>query len=422
MTVNSQPNYPVRVISTRVVIDMESMDVIERDSYLYQGPVALAGDPTFDQIAATTLAELRDDVLIDNFFVDTPWLRKLRVSGALDEFMGGTLMQTPFMYDRVNGGGYADGSDVTVTQKQILAATAFVPKAYKEDVPLNLFRTNVIQGSGPAVKVKEIDAYMTNAVQALNTDLAIDFYRHGQNISGSNRILFMNGMSEALNDGINPSWDGNVFTTYGGQLRNGVVGNTINSIPIWVGGPDGTTGQITYKQLVEAYWNCVSPPDIGLCNKALFSYLQERQEPKQRYALEMDVTIGFSGIKVMDAYIFMDKLAPSTKYGQILPSGLSQTTSIQPTTFTVPVLTAAQTAISNFPTTSVTINPGEPFFWLRAKGWKLRPAEDPEYNFNFTPPIRSQTNPDLVVMFLKAAINAYSVAPRDNSQLIGAGF
>jgi hypothetical protein len=41
-------------------------------------------DPTFDQIAATTLADLRDDVLYDNFFVETAWLRKLRVSGALD--------------------------------------------------------------------------------------------------------------------------------------------------------------------------------------------------------------------------------------------------------------------------------------------------------------------------------------------------
>lgn len=382
-------------------------------------------DPTFDQIAASTLAELRDDVLIDNFFVDTPILRKLRVSGALDEFMGGTLMQTPFVYNRVNGGAYAPGSDVTVTQVQIMAATAFVPKAYKEDVPLNLFRTNVIQGSGPAVKVKEIDAYMANAVQALNTDLGIDIYRHGQNITGSNRILFINGFSEALNDGINPSWDGNVFTTYGGQLRNGVVGNTINAIPIWVGGPDGSTGQITYKQIVEAYWNCVNTPSssgrIGLCNKALFSYLQERQEPKQRYEMQTDVTIGFSGLKVMDSYIFMDKLCPSTKYGQILPAGLSQTTSIQPSTFTSPTLTATQTAVSNMPSNTL-LNPGEPFFWIDATSWKLRPAEDPEYNFNFTPPIRSQTNPDLVVSFLKAAINAYTVAPRNNSHLFGAGF
>jgi hypothetical protein len=378
-------------------------------------------DPTFDQIAATTLADLRDDVLYDCFFVDSAWQRKMRVSGCLDEFMGGTLMQTPFMYDRVIGGAIAPGSDITVTQKQILAATAFVPKEYVEQVPLNLFRTNVIQGSGPAVKVKEVDAYMTNAVQSLNTDLAIDFYRHGQSITGSNRLNCINGLSEAINDGINPSWDGNVFTTYGGQLRNGVVTNTLNAVPIWVGDTAGNTGQITYKNLAESYLNCVQRPDIGLCNKALYAYLLERQEPKQRFELQTDVSIGFSGLKVLDGMIFEDKLAPSTKFGTLLPSGLSQTTSIKPAAFTTPTLSAAQRAISNFPS-NLSVNPGEPFFWLRIKGWKVRPSSDPEYNFNFTPPIRSQTNPDLVVLFLKAAINFYTTSPRDNSQIVGAGF
>lgn len=378
-------------------------------------------DPTFDQISATTLADLKDDVLVDNFFVETPWMRKMRAMGALEDFAGGTFMQDPFMYDRVNGGAIAPGSDVTVLQKQIIAATAFVPKEYVEQVPLNLWQTNVIQGSGPAVKVKLIDAYMQNAVQALNTDIAIDFYRHGQNITGSNRQIFINGLSEALNDGVNPSWDGNVFTTYGGQSRNGAIGNVLNSVPTWVGDSAGNTGQITYKTVFEAYQNCVQPPEIGLCNKALFSYLAERQEPKQRFEMVKDLSVGVSGLKVLDGTIFVDKLAPSTKYGTILPSNLSQTTSITPTAFTTPTLSATQSQISQYPS-ATSVNPGEPFFWIRVAGWKLRPSSDPEYNFNFTPPIRSQNNPDLVVMFLKAGLNLYTVQPRDNWQLVGAGF
>jgi hypothetical protein len=378
-------------------------------------------DPSFDQIAATTLADLRDDVLYDVFFVDTAWQRKMRTMGALDEFLGGTVMQTPFQYDRVNGGAIAPGSDVAVLQKSIIAATAFVPKNYIEQVPLNLFQTNVIQGSGPAVKIKLVDAYMTNAVQALNTDIAVDFYRHGQNITGSNRSIFINGLTEALNDGVNPSWDGNVFTTYGGQARNAAIGNVLNSVPIWVGDQAGNTGQASYKVLVEAYLNCVQRPDIGLCNKALYAYLLERQEPKQRFETQQDVNIGMSGLRLLDAMIFEDKLAPSTKYGTLLPSGLSQTTSIKPAAFTTPTLSAAQRAISNFPS-ATSVNPGEPFFWLRIKGWKLRPSADPEYNFNFTPPIRSQTNPDLIVLFLKAALNCYCTSPRDNAQMLGIGF
>lgn len=377
-------------------------------------------DPTFDQISASTLADMRDDVVYDNFFVSTDTQKKLRVSGALDEYAGGTIMQTPFMFDRVNGGATAPGSDITVTQKQILAATAFVPKEYVEQVPLNLWQTNVIN-AGPAGKVKLVDMYMTNAVMAANTDIGIDFWRHGQASAATvadNRSIFINGCSEAMNDGVTNSWDGNVFTTYGGQLRNGAVGNTLNSIPIWLGDQAGNTGQITYKPLVEMYLNCIEPPDMGATNRALFAYLLERQEPKQRFALEQDVSIGVSGLKLLDAYIYKDLLVPSTKYGAIVPSGLSQTTAVKPTTFTS---AAAPSSISNLPG-AVTINPGEIIFLLRAKGWKVRPATDPEYNFNFTPPIRSQNNPDLVVMFFKLGINFYTPSPRDNVHGYGAGF
>lgn len=377
-------------------------------------------DPTWDQISATTLADLRDSVVYDNFFVDGATLRKLRASGALDEYTGGTVMQTPFQFDRVNGGAYAPGTDVTVTQKNILAATAFVPRAYKEDIALNLWQTNVIN-SGPAARVKLVDAYMTNAVQSANTDINIDLFRHGQNISGSNRILNINGISEALNDGVNPSWDGNVFTNYGSQLRNGAVTNTLNSVPIWAGAQDGSTGQISYKLLLEAYWNCVQEPDLGICNKAAFAYIQERQEVKQRFNVETDPSIGLSGIRIMNAYVMVDKLAPSTKYGQLTPAGLSQTTAIKPTAFTTPTLSATQRAISNYPSVT-SCTPGEIFFWLRTKGWKIRPTADPEYNFNFTPFVRSQQNPDLIVCFFKIGLNLYCVSPRDNEQIVGIGF
>jgi len=37
--------------------------------------------PTFDEITYTTLADLRDQVLIDNFFTDAPWMSKLRQQG-----------------------------------------------------------------------------------------------------------------------------------------------------------------------------------------------------------------------------------------------------------------------------------------------------------------------------------------------------
>lgn len=378
-------------------------------------------DPLYDQISAGTMADLKEDVVYDNFFVDPGIQRKMRASGVLEPYLGGTVMQEPFQFNRVQGGAHQPGADINIIQQQILAAAAFAPKEYVETIPLNLWQTNVIN-NGPAGRIKIADLYMTNAVQALNTDLGIDFYRHGQASSGSNvtdnRQFFINGASEALNDGVTNSWDGNIFTTYGGQTRNGAIGNVLNSIPYWCGNQTGGTGQISYKVVLEGYLDCVEPPDCGSTNKAAWAYLAERQEPKQRFTTETDMQIGVAGLKILDAYIYVDKLCPSSKYGEILPSGLSQTTAIEPSSFTSG---SSPNSISNLPA-SETITVGEVLFLFRLKGWKVRPVTDPEYNFAFTPPIRNPNNPDLVVMFLKAGVNFYTPTPRNNKQFYGIGF
>lgn len=379
-----------------------------------------SADPLFDQISATTLADMKRDVVQDNFFVEGAWQRLTRFYHAEDPFFGGTWMQEPFMYNRVNGGAYSPGANVEVEQVQILAATAFIPKAYKEDVPINLWQTEVVN-NGPAAAVSTYDTYMTNAVLALSTDLNIDAYQHGQASAttvSQNRSIFMNGIDEALDNGTDNTYLGNVYSTYGGQTRNGVVGNVLNSTPIWAGDSQGNTGPVTYGLLFGAYLNCVQDPDVGLCNKAAFGYIANRNEPKQRFAQEeKDVRIGMVGFRILNAIIHVDKLAPSTKFGSLLPSGLSQTTSLSLSTFTS---ASSPTSISGYPA-SKTCSPGEPFFWLRLQDWKLRPARSPEYNHNFTPPIRSQNNPDLIVMFYKAGINYYTPSPRDNTQIVGIG-
>lgn len=383
----------------------------------------MAQDPLFDQLSAGTLSDLRRDSVQDNFFVDGAWQRLMRYYGSNDPFTGGLFMQEPFMYNRVNGGAYQPGADVQVAEVQVLGAMGFPPRAYKEDIALNLFQIGVVN-NGPAAAVSIYDMYYENAVQAASTDLNIDWYQHGQAAASTvtpNRSIFINGADEALNDGINPGWMGNVYSTYGGQTRNGVVGNTLNSVPIWAGDQAGKVGQVNYGTLFGAYLNCVQAPDTGLCNKACFQYIAMREEPKQRFAQETDVRIGLTGFKILEAFIHVDKLCPSTKFGALLPSGLSQTSSIQPSAFTSPTYSGTQNAISNFPS-ATSCSPGEPFFWFRMQDWKLRPTDDPEYNHNFTPLIRTQTNPDLVVAFYKMALNSYTPSPRDNTQVVGFGF
>ncbi len=233
-----------------------------------------------------------------------------------------------------------------------------------------------------------------------------------------NRSIFTNGIDEAVNNGVDPGYLGNVYTTYGGQTRNGVVGNTINGGTTWAGDSQGNTGPVSYSLLFGAYLNCVQDPDSGLCNKACFQYIANRNEPKQRFAQEeKDVRIGMVGFRILNAIIHVDKLAPSTKFGSLLPSGLSQTTSLSLSTFTSP---SSPSTVGGFPA-SKTCSPGEPFWWLRMQDWKVRPARSPEYNHNFTPPIRTQNNPDLIVMFYKFAWTYYTPSPRDNWGIVGIG-
>lgn len=396
-------------------------------AWLQTHKIAGGADPTFDQLSATTLASMQRDVVQDNFFVDGAWQRLMRYYAINDPFTGGLFMQEPFMYDRVNGGAYQPGADVQVIQKQIMAAMGFPPRAYSEDIPFNLWQTEVIN-KGPAAQVSIYDAYLENAVQSMSTDLNIDAYWHGQAAGttiSQNRSINIDGFDEALNNGVDNGWTGNIYQTYGGQVRNGAVNTTLNAQPFWAGDQSGNPGQTNYGTLLMGYLSCVQPPDTGLGNKAVFQYILQRIQPQQSFVeekmsanVENDARIGLTGVKILEAYIHVDKLAPSTKFGALLPSGLSLTTSITPTSFTS---TSTPSAASGYPATK-TCQPGEPFFWLRLQDWKLRPADSPEYNHNFTPEIRTQTNRDLVVRFYKLGINMYTPSPRDNNEIIGFGY
>ncbi len=171
---------------------------------------ALLADPLFSEIPASTLNEIKDGIVFDNFFVDTPLQRYFRAEGSLDPFYGGAAMQVPFQFARLSGGAIAPGQDVVVTRKQILDAALFIPKLYTAFVALEEFQLKVLN-TGPEAKVDLYELYIETLTKGLNTDVEIDWYFHGQALAtgvAANRSLNMNGMAEALNDGVTNSWNG----------------------------------------------------------------------------------------------------------------------------------------------------------------------------------------------------------------------
>lgn len=387
----------------------------------------LFADPLFSEIPAGTLNEIKDGIVFDNFFVDTPLQRYFRAEGALDPFYGGAAMQVPFQFARLSGGAIAPGQDVAVTRKQILDAALFVPKLYTAYVALEEFQLKVLN-TGPEAKVDLYELYIETLTKGLNTDVEIDWYFHGQASAttiAANRVLNMNGMAEALNDGVTNSWNGDVFTTYGAQARNGAVGNALNSIPIWLGDNAGNPGPVSYEVMLQTYLYAIERPTMGLTSRQGYSFIAAMLQRQQRYGVEVDTNIEMRGIRFEEALIFNDLLTPSAVSGALLPTGLSQTTPLTPgssVTGAPAAFTSASSpaALSKLPgSTSITV--GELLLWLHIPSWRYRPAADPDFLFGVRGPIPSPTNPTLDTLFMNLSLNSYSPVPRNSVQCYGLG-
>ncbi len=293
----------------------------------------------------------------------------------------------------------------------------FDPKLYEVSVPEYLEDLEVLN-KGPLAVFSLIDTDLANAMHTISAIIAIAMARHGQ-ASGTgvadNRPKEINGWAEAINDGVTNGWDGNYFPTYGTATRNAVIGNTLNSVPYWVGNQSGGTSAITYQVLEETYQTASigrEEPDLGVSNKAVYAFIKERIQPQQRFAQERDPYFGVSGMKMNSAMIMKDDYFPSLRYGQNNTSIGSWLTS----SFTS---TSTPGANSNLPAaTSCTV--GEVFNWFNTKKWLLRISNSSLFGFGFTGFKPAQDNTRVVGQIL-AALNLECVAPRLNQQLFGIG-
>ena len=106
----------------------------------------------YDQLSATTRAQIEQGVVQDNLFVEDGLQRLVRFYANEDIFQGGLSMQVPYLFDRATGGASTPGSTRQVNDKQLLAAMAFNPREYIEEVPLNEWELEVLN-SGPDAAV-----------------------------------------------------------------------------------------------------------------------------------------------------------------------------------------------------------------------------------------------------------------------------
>ncbi len=248
-------------------------------------------------------------------------------------------------------------------------------------------------------------------MKTISAIVAIALNREGQSVA---RIRHLNGLEEAFNDGRNPSWTGTVFTTYGGQLRNGAITDALNSIPRWGGTAAGAAAPVTYALLEETYQDCTRggvEPDLGRCNKRVYAGIKNRIQPAQRFAQERDPYFGVAGMKMNNATILKDDYAPSLRYGQnhaILGNYLTST-------FVVP---ATVTTDSSLPVAGTTATVGEVFHWINSSKHVFYIAEDPLFGFGFTG-FKQEIDTTRVAGQILAMVNHKCTAPWSGKEIYG---
>ena len=400
------------------------------------GVFSLFADPTYaSDLQASTLDDMVMEVAWNNFFVDTPKQAWLRSIGAVNPFDGGVLMRVPTIFNRPLGGAIAPGSTVTIVHRQQLANLAFTARLYSSFDNLETFSL-LVQNRGEASRVNLEDLYAQLAIEGLNTDVEVDSFHHGQSPvvgfitdDGSQRI---NGDDEAMNNGYDPGWYGNVYQNYGAQARNGSQTNTLNSTPYWYGNPDGTSAAITVEGLTQHMMRVLKFGNsagnvIGITSQEGIAYIYamfQRQQRLVEWKVE-DTCPGFTGIGFMGAMLYGDTLAPGRNWAQTLPPEISQTSN---TTDTAGTSTAGQPYSFTSPTTVTTysgipastqISVGEPLFLYSGRSIEYRPTTVPEFLFGVRRNEVYNSN-TLDAYIVNLALNLYYTMPRENS--LGYGF
>ena len=374
----------------------------------------MAADPTVDELNALTYYEVYPRSIEDNFFLAAPELAYFR-DHCLVPFTGGSFMQAIFRYAPMIGGFYAPGANLNITKRTTIAALQFDPRylyvsipEYKEEIQ--------VQNKGEYAVASLLEADMQNGVDTANGIVAVALPQSGQGA----RSLAINGNVEIMNDGITPSYDGNVYTSYGNQPRNGAVGSTLNSVPLWCGDALGNPGLPQYALFERAYQDATigkKEPNLLSGNKAVIAAVKAQLQVLQRFQQEKDPVWGVTGFRFNNAMVLKNDYGPSAIYGGSDPVLGSWATG----TFTSPGTTAnggTASAQSNLPASGVTVTVGEVLFMYNTFDYLFRVTDNEEYGFGFSGFVPAQDN-TRVVGQIKAMCNMENVSPRTQKQLYG---
>jgi hypothetical protein len=328
-----------------------------------------------DDLNAVTTFETHPRVLRDVFFKGNPHLAYYR-DHCLVPFLGGTFSKSIFRYAPHTVGAYGRGAEFDVSKRQTLGEMRFEPRFYFGNITEYMEDVRVINRGDPKI-IDLVDADFDGVMKSINTLVALDINNHGQNV-GTNRLISVNGILEALSDGVSQGIDGNTFTTYGNATRNTVYGAVLNSIPRYFGS-GAAAGPVNYNTLEEMHADCCfdgEEPDLIRGNLAVFTYMKQKIQLMQRITQERDPIWGATGFKFNSCMVLADRYFWSRRYGSSDPILGSWLTAAQ-------TISGTPDPLSGLPA-SGTYDPYEALIMENTRGTELRITDDELYGFGFT--------------------------------------
>lgn len=264
--------------------------------------------PNLDEINTLTTKKIMPG-LVDNFFKNSPILAYLK-RNRYKVWTGGPQIQENFLYKPMKGGAYKKGANFDITKRQTKAGLLFDPRFYEVNVTEYTEDVEVIV-RGPQAVLSLVQADLGNAALTMSAILAIALYRHGQNVV-ADRTAEINGLEEALADGVNATFSGATggFTSYGAQARVDVA-PALNS-PSGLIAANVAGNAITFRVLEQSYQSCKigeEHPVMGVTTNRCAGFINENFQPQQRIDT-LEPTIGYPGIKFKQATIVEDQYCP----------------------------------------------------------------------------------------------------------------
>ena len=246
--------------------------------------------------------------VVDNFFKMGPLIAYLKT--RFTRRWTGPLIQENFMYGVPGkGGAYKKGAQFNTVQQQNKTGMLFNPRYYEVNVT-EFLEDLEVEMAGPTAAFSQLKVDLAAAAIQMSSILEIAMYHHGQNLGVNNdRTAEINGLEEALTNGIDLTWAGNTFAAYGGQTRAS-VSPALNSPTGLIPVSNTTT---SFRVLEHSYMSCVigaERPKLGITSNRMQGFIAETFTPQQKIDV-MDPEINWPGMKFNQATIVVSQYIPS---------------------------------------------------------------------------------------------------------------